>query len=157
MAKTVGWLTTDPVQTVYVSGALCGLSQAQWPGEDHADYPSDLVPSVVKRLFNSQLFHDQRQTQLRMRYSESDRDSLECIDYMLPIVADADMGFGTLTGCMKQVRSFVEAGVAMIHIDDLAMGLKKFTNGEGRTIVPTCEYIQRLRTVRMTFDIMGFV
>ncbi|PVH89463.1 Phosphoenolpyruvate/pyruvate domain-containing protein [Cadophora sp. DSE1049] len=142
--------TTEPLiakemaksmQTVYVSGALY--------------YPSDLVPSVVKRLFNSQLFHDQRQTQLRMRYNEEDREGLECIDYMLPIVADADMGFGTLTGCMKLTRSFVEAGVAMIHIDDLAMGLKKFTNGEGRTIVPTSEYLTRLTTVRMTFDIMG--
>ncbi|KAF9878873.1 hypothetical protein CkaCkLH20_03773 [Colletotrichum karsti] len=156
--------TTEPLiakemakymQTVYVSGALCGLSQATWPGEDHADYPADLVPSVVKRIFNTQLFHDQRQTQLRMRYSESDREALECIDYMLPIVADADMGFGTLTGCMKLTRSFVEAGVAMIHIDDLAMGLKKFTNGEGRTIVATSEYLSRLKTVRMTFDIMG--
>ncbi|OHE93434.1 acetate utilization-3 [Colletotrichum orchidophilum] len=145
----------NSMQTVYVSGALCGLSQATWPGEDHADYPADLVPSVVKRIFNTQLFHDQRQTQLRMRYSEADREALECIDYMLPIVADADMGFGTLTGCMKLTRSFVEAGVAMIHIDDLAMGLKKFTNGEGRTIVPTSDYLSRLTTVRMTFDIMG--
>ncbi|KAK6219455.1 hypothetical protein LQW54_002187 [Pestalotiopsis sp. IQ-011] len=159
--------TTDPliakempkagVQTVYVSGALCGLSQAAWPGADHADYPSDLVPSVVKRILNTQLFHDQRQTQLRMRYSEDDRKSLENLDYMLPIVADADMGFGTLTGCMKLTRSFVESGVAMIHIDDLALGLKKFTNGEGRTIVPTREYLDRLSTVRMTFDIMGVI
>ncbi|KAH9906066.1 isocitrate lyase [Xylariomycetidae sp. FL2044] len=156
--------TTEPLiakemakhmQTIYVSGALCGLSQAAWPGEDHADYPADLVPSVVKRIFNTQLFHDQRQTQLRMRYSEEDRKSLECLDYMLPIVADGDMGFGTLTGCMKMSRSFVEAGVAMIHVDDLAMGLKKFTNGEGRTVVPTSEYLSRLTTVRMTFDIMG--
>ncbi|KAF6794613.1 isocitrate lyase [Colletotrichum sojae] len=156
--------TTEPLivkemakymQTVYVSGALCGLSQATWPGEDHADYPADLVPSVVKRIFNTQLFHDQRQTQLRMRYGEEDREQLECLDYMLPIVADADMGFGTLTGCMKLARSFVEAGAAMIHIDDLAMGLKKFTNGEGRTIVPTSEYLSRLTTVRMTFDTMG--
>ncbi|KAI1333757.1 isocitrate lyase [Xylariaceae sp. FL0016] len=156
--------TTEPLiakemaksmQTIYVSGALCGLSLASWPGEDHADYPADLVPSVVKRIFNTQLFHDQRQTQLRMRFSEADRESLECVDYMLPIVADGDMGFGTLTGCMKMARSFVESGVAMIHIDDLAMGLKKFTNGEGRTIIPTSEYLQRLKTVRMTFDIMG--
>lgn len=143
------------MQTIYVSGALCGLSQAAWPGADHADYPADLVPSVVKRIFNTQLWHDQRQTQMRLRYPEADRKDLECIDYMLPIVADADMGFGTLTGCMKMVRSFVESGVAMIHIDDLALGLKKFTNGEGRTIVPTSEYLNRLTTVRMTFDILG--
>ncbi|EON98521.1 putative isocitrate lyase protein [Phaeoacremonium minimum UCRPA7] len=143
------------LQTVYVSGGLCGISQATWPGEDHADYPADTVPAVTKRIFNTLLFHDQRQTQLRMRYSEEDRKSLECIDYMMPIVADADMGFGTLTGCMKLTRSFVESGVAMIHMDDLALGLKKFTNGEGRTIVPTSEYLSRLTTVRMTFDIMG--
>lgn len=143
------------MQTVYVSGALCGLSQASWPGEDHADYPADLVPSVVKRIFNTQLFHDQRQTQLRMRYAAEDRAQLDCIDYMAPIVADADMGFGSLTACMKLARSFVESGVAMVHIDDLAIGLKKFTNGEGRTLVPTCEYLARLKTVRMTFDIMG--
>ncbi|KAF2496372.1 Phosphoenolpyruvate/pyruvate domain-containing protein [Lophium mytilinum] len=147
--------TAKFMQTVYVSGAMCGISQASWPGEDHADYPADLVPSVVKRIFNTQLFQDQRQTQLRMRFDEKDREGLECIDYLQPIVADADMGFGTLTGCMKAARSFVESGVAMIHIDDLAMGLKKFTNGEGRTIVPTSEYLSRLTTIRMTFDVMG--
>ncbi|KAF5626801.1 isocitrate lyase [Fusarium tjaetaba] len=156
--------TTDPLvarematsmRTVYVSGGLAGHAQANFPGDDHADYPADLVPSIVKRIFNTQLFQDQSQNQLRMKYPKEERKHLECIDYMLPIVADADMGFGTLTGCMKLVRNFVEAGVAMIHIDDLAMGLKKFTNGEGRTIVPTSEYLTRLTAVRMTFDIMG--
>jgi isocitrate lyase len=92
---------------------------------------------------------------MRMRHKEEDRKPLECVDYLLPIIADGDMGFGTLTGCMKMCRSFVEAGVAMIHIDDLALGLKKFTNGEGRTVVPTSEYIARLTTARMTFGIMG--
>ncbi|KAF5001092.1 hypothetical protein FGRMN_1286 [Fusarium graminum] len=145
--------TTDPLvakemaasmSTVYVSGGLAGYTMANYPGDDHADYPADLVPSIVRRIFNNQLYQDQSQTQLRMKYSAEERKRLECIDYMLPIVADADMGFGTLTGCMKLVRNFVESGVAMIHIDDLAMGLKKFTNGEGRTIVPTSEYLTRL-------------
>lgn len=90
-----------------------------------------------------------------MRYKEEDRDGLECTDYLLPIVADGDMGFGSVTSCMKLTKTFVESGVAMIHVDDLAIGLKKFTNGEGRTIVPTSEYLQRLTTVRMQFDIMG--
>ncbi|KAF5234550.1 hypothetical protein FAUST_7530 [Fusarium austroamericanum] len=156
--------TTDPLvakempvsmRTVYVSGGLAGHAMANFPGDDHADYPADLVPSIVRRIFNTQLFQDQSQTQLRMKYPKEERKHLECIDYMLPIVADADMGFGTLTGCMKLVRNFVEAGVAMVHIDDLAMGLKTFTNGEGRTIVPTSEYLTRLTTVRMTYDIMG--
>ncbi|KAM0359745.1 hypothetical protein ACHAP4_003350 [Fusarium culmorum] len=143
--------------SMYVSGGLSGHAMANFPGDDHADYPADLVPSIVRCIFNTQLFQDQSQTQLRMKYPKEERKHLECIDYMLPIVADADMGFGTLTGCMELVRNFVEAGVAMVHIDDLAMGLKKFTNGEGRTIVPTSEYLTRLTTVRMTYDIMGFV
>ncbi|KAH7324273.1 isocitrate lyase [Stachybotrys elegans] len=159
---TVG--TTEPIiakelansmRTVYISGGLAGHAQATFPGEDHADYPADLIPSIVRRIFNMQLFHDQRQQQLRLRYPKEERQHLECIDYMLPIVADADMGFGSLTACMKLARNFVESGVAMIHIDDLAIGLKKFTNGEGRTIVSTSEYLSRLTTIRMTFDIMG--
>ncbi|KAF4345839.1 isocitrate lyase [Fusarium beomiforme] len=153
-AESIAALRNIGFKIEYPSSAQ-GHAQATFPGDDHADYPADLVPSIVRRIFNSQLFHDQRQHQLRMQYPIEEREHLECIDYMLPIVADADMGFGTLTGCMKLVRNFVESGVAMIHIDDLAMGLKKFTIGEGKTIVPTSEYLTRLTAVRMTYDIMG--
>lgn len=141
---------------MYVSGALCGLSEVVYPGCDHADYPCDTVPKVVDKLFKAQLFHDQRQAQFRTRHSQAERATLEKNDYMSPIVADADMGFGGLTTTVKLVRSFVDAGVAMIHMDDLAIGLKKFTIGEGRTVVPTSEYVSRLTTARMQFDIMGY-
>ncbi|KAI0485349.1 isocitrate lyase [Xylariaceae sp. FL0804] len=160
--KTFG--TTEPTvasqmakhqQTIYVSGALCGLSEVQHPGCDHADYPWDTVPKVVEKLFKSQLFHDQRQHQFRMRHTRAEREKLERYDYLLPLIADGDMGFGSLTSTVKLAKSFVEAGVAMIHLDDLALGLKKFTIGEGRTVVPTSEYVSRLRAVRMQFDVMG--
>ncbi|KAH6967739.1 isocitrate lyase [Ilyonectria sp. MPI-CAGE-AT-0026] len=160
--KTFG--TTEPTvvsqmvkhqQTVYVSGALCGLSEVQHPGCDHADYPWDTVPKVVDKIFKAQLWHDQRQKQFRMQHTRSDRENLEVYDFMAPIIADADMGFGGLTTTVKLAKSFVEAGVAMIHLDDLAIGLKKFTVGEGRTVVPTSEYLSRLSAVRMQFDVMG--
>jgi len=156
--------TTDPVavsqmakhqQTVYVSGALCGFSEVALPGMDHADYPWDTVPKVVSKIFKSQLWHDQRQRQYRLRHLIEKREELENWDYMAPIVADGDMGFGSLTSTMKMAREFVDAGVAMIHIDDLAIGMKKFTVGQGRTIVPTQEYLDRLTAVRMQFDVMG--
>lgn len=51
-------------------------------------------------------------------------------------------------------KEFIEAGVAMIHIDDLAIGMK-FTAGQGRTVVPTNEYLDRPGAVRMQFYIMG--
>uniref|UniRef100_A0A8H7N4Y7 Isocitrate lyase n=1 Tax=Bionectria ochroleuca TaxID=29856 RepID=A0A8H7N4Y7_BIOOC len=160
--KTFG--TTEPTvvsqmvkhqQTVYVSGALCGLSEVQHPGCDHADYPWDTVPKVVEKIFKAQLFHDQRQHQFRMRHSKEERAKLEKYDFMAPIIADGDMGFGGLTTTVKLAKLFVEAGVAMIHLDDLAIGLKKFTVGEGRTVVPTSEYLSRLTAVRMQFDVMG--
>lgn len=156
--------TTDPVavsqmakhqQSVYVSGALCGFSEVALPGMDHADYPWDTVPKVVSKIFKSQLWHDQRQRQYRLRHPIEEREGLENVDYLAPIVADGDMGFGSLTSTMKMAREFVDAGVAMIHIDDLAIGMKKFTVGQGRTIVPTQEYLDRLTAVRMQFDVMG--
>lgn len=142
-------------QTVYVSGALCGFSEVAIPGMDHADYPWDTVPKVVSKIFKSQSWHDQKQRQFRLRHTKEGREMLENWDYMAPIVADGDMGFGSLTTTMKMAKEFVEAGVAMIHVDDLAIGMKKFTVGQGRTVVPTSEYIDRLRAVRMQFDIMG--
>ncbi|KAM5342274.1 hypothetical protein ACJ41O_013240 [Fusarium nematophilum] len=156
--------TTDPTivsqmarhqQTVYVSGALSGFSEVAIPGMDHADYPWDTVPKVVSKIFKSQLWHDQRQRQYRLRHPKEQRAELENWDYMAPIVADGDMGFGSLTTTAKMAKEFVDAGVAMIHIDDLAIGMKKFTVGQGRTVVPTSEYLDRLKAARMQFDILG--
>ncbi|KAG5787652.1 hypothetical protein H9Q69_013277 [Fusarium xylarioides] len=96
----------------------------------HADYLWDTVPKVVSKIVKSQL------------------NELENWDYLAPIVADGDMGFGSLTSTIKMAKEFVDAGAAMIHIDDLAIGMKKFTVGQGRTIVPFSEYIDRLRTVQ---------
>lgn len=140
--------------TVYVSGSLCGTAATLHPGADHADYPWDTVPKVVSRIYHSQEWNDQRQRQYRLSLPRDERAKLEAVDYLAPIIADGDMGFGPLTSTMKMAKSFVEAGVAMIHVDDIAMGLKKFTIGQGRTLVPLCEYEQRLSAVRLQFDIM---
>ncbi|KAJ5118908.1 isocitrate lyase [Penicillium atrosanguineum] len=155
---------TDPLQagvmakyqqTVYVSGALCGYSRVSQPGMDHADYPWDTVPETVNKIFRSQQWQDQRQRQFRFLYPKEERETLDNWDFLTPIVADGDMGFGGITHTMKLTRAFVEAGVAMFHLDDLAIGAKKFTTGEGRTVVPTSEYLSRLTAARMQIDIMG--
>lgn len=155
---------TDPIvasqmakyqQTLYVSGALCGFSEVAEAGMDHADYPWDTVPKVVDKIFRSQQWHDQRQHQFRMLHSKEERAELENWDYMTPIVADGDMGFGGLTSTIKMTKLFVESGVAMIHLDDLASGKKRFTTGQGRTIVPFGEYLDRLTAARLQIDIMG--
>ena len=157
---------TDPIiasqmakyqQTLYVSGALCGFSEVSEPGMDCCDYPLDTVPKVVDKIFKSQMWHSQRQNHYRMLQSKEVRSQLEHWDYLTPIIADGDMGFGGLTSTVKMTKLFVEAGVAMFHLDDLAIGKKKFTVGQGRTVVPTSEYLDRLTAARMQIDIMGYV
>ncbi|CAK7204222.1 hypothetical protein SEUCBS139899_006976 [Sporothrix eucalyptigena] len=155
---------TDPVglsqmakymRTVYVSGGLSGFSENNYPGMDHADYPWDTVPKVVDKLFRAEVWHDQRQRQLRMASPLEERAGLEHWDYLMPIVADGDMGFGSLTVGMKAAKALAELGAAAIHIDDLALGLKKFTTGQGRTVVPTSEYAERVKAIRLQLDVLG--
>ncbi len=76
-------------------------------------------------------------------------------DYLTPIVADADMGFGSLTSTIKMTKLFVESGVTMSHLDKLAIGFMKFTIGESRTFIPFCGYTDRLIAARLQLDIMG--
>ncbi|CAK7232785.1 hypothetical protein SCUCBS95973_008374 [Sporothrix curviconia] len=137
------------MRTVYVSGGLSGFSENNYPGMDHADYPWDTVPKVVDKLFRGAVWHDQRQRQLRKR------GALEHWDYLMPIVADGDMGFGSLTVGMKAAKALAELGAAAIHIDDLALGLKQFTTGQGRTVVPTSEYAERVKAIRLQLDVLG--
>jgi len=122
---------------------------------DCCDYPMDTVPKVVDKIFKSQIWHSQRQSHYRMLQAKENRADLENWDYLTPIVADGDMGFGGWTSTIKMTKLFVEAGVAMFHLDDLAIGKKKFTVGMGRTVVPTSEYLDRLTSARMQIDIMG--
>lgn len=145
--------------TVYVSGALCAFGASECMGQDTSDYPWDTVPKAAHRIFASQMYHDRRQRQDRMRRSVAERTKMgDPQDYLLPIVADADMGFGTTTATMKLTKRLVESGVAMFHLDDLALGGKQHTGTEaGHTIVSTKEYLLRLTAARLQLDIMGQV
>lgn len=90
-----------------------------------------------------------------MSHSLENRAGLEHWDYLMPIIADGAMGFGSLTTTLKSTKALAESGAAAIHINDLAIGLKKFTIGQGRTVVPSSEYVDRVTAVRLQLDIMG--
>ncbi|CAH9121178.1 unnamed protein product [Cuscuta epithymum] len=163
-SRTFGAL--DPVQvtmmakhldTIYVSGWQCSSTHTSTnePGPDLADYPYDTVPNKVQHLFFAQQYHDRKQREARMNMGREERAKTPFIDYLKPIIADGDTGFGGATATVKLCKLFVERGAAGVHIEDQSSMTKKCGHMAGKVLVAVNEHINRLVAARLQFDIMG--
>jgi isocitrate lyase len=132
---------------IYVSGwQVAGdnnLAGETYP--DQSLYPANSVPAIVQRL-NKAL---QRADQIEHQEDEVTRD------WFVPIVADAEAGFGGNLNSFELMKGMIEAGAAGVHFEDQLASEKKCGHLGGKVLVPTSQFIGTLKAARLAADVMG--
>ena len=135
------------LKAIYLSGWQVA-ADANNAGEMYPDqslYPADSVPAVVRRINNTLIRADQ------IHHAEG-KDGT---DWLAPIVADAEAGFGGVLNAFELMKSMIEAGAAGVHFEDQLAAAKKCGHMGGKVLVPTQEAVQKLCAARLASDIMG--
>jgi len=135
------------LKAIYLSGwqvaADANLAGEMYP--DQSLYPANSVPQVVKRINNTLLRADQ------LHHAEGD----DAIDFLQPIVADAEAGFGGVLNAFELMKAMIEAGAAAVHFEDQLASVKKCGHMGGKVLVPTREAVEKLVAARLASDVMG--
>lgn len=138
------------LEAIYLSGwqvaADANLSGEMYP--DQSLYPANSVPSVVKKINNALLRADQIQ-------SVGNVDEVNRKNYLVPIVADAEAGFGGNLNAFELMKQMIEAGAAGVHFEDQLSSAKKCGHLGGKVLVPTQEAINKLIAARLAADVCG--
>ncbi len=134
------------MKAIYLSGWQVA-ADANGAGQMYPDqslYPADSVPSVVRRINNALRRADQ------IQHMEGRND----MDYLLPIVADAEAGFGGPLNAFELMKGMIEAGAAGVHFEDQLASEKKCGHMGGKVLVPTSQFIRTLAAARLAADVM---
>ncbi|MET3698610.1 isocitrate lyase [Bacillus oleivorans] len=135
------------LKAIYLSGwqvaADANLAGEMYP--DQSLYPANSVPHVVKRINNALSRADQIQH----------LEGVGEIDYFVPIVADAEAGFGGQLNVFELMKSMIEAGAAGVHFEDQLSSEKKCGHLGGKVLIPTQNAIRNLIAARLAADVAG--
>jgi isocitrate lyase len=136
------------LEAIYLSGwqvaADANLAGEMYP--DQSLYPANSVPQVVKRINNALLRADQIQSVNKVENKK---------EYLVPIVADAEAGFGGNLNAFELMKGMIEAGASGVHFEDQLSSAKKCGHLGGKVLVPTQEAINKLIAARLAADVMG--
>lgn len=135
------------LKAIYLSGwqvaADANLSGQMYP--DQSLYPANSVPAVVKRINQTLQRADQ------IQHMEGGGD----IDYFVPIVADAEAGFGGQLNVFELMKGMIEAGASGVHFEDQLSSEKKCGHLGGKVLLPTQTAVRNLVSARLAADVMG--
>lgn len=135
------------LKAIYVSGwqVAADANDALQTYPDQSLYPYQSVPNVVSRINNALIRADQ------IQHMENNAHH----DWFVPIIADAEAGFGGPLNAFELTKYMIEAGAAAIHLEDQLSSLKKCGHMGGKVLVPTGTFIDKLITARLAADVMS--
>lgn len=135
------------LEAIYLSGWQVA-ADANTAGQTYPDqslYPYDSGPALARRI-NAAL---RRADQIEWAEGEVTRD------WMVPIVADAESGFGGSLNVFELTKDYIDAGVAAVHLEDQLSSEKKCGHMGGKVLVPTSQHVRTLQAARLAADVMG--
>ncbi len=139
------------LQAIYLSGwqvaADANLSEQVYP--DQSLYAVNSVPAVVRRINNALRRADQ------IEWAEAGGRGDNHRHWMVPIVADAEAGFGGALNAFELMKSMIEAGAAGVHWEDQLSSEKKCGHMGGKVLIPTSQHIRTLTAARLAADVCG--
>lgn len=135
------------LKAIYVSGwqVAADANDAQETYPDLSLYPVLSMPHLIRRIQNALIRADQ------IHHMREDKK----IDWFVPLIADAEAGFGGPLNTFELIKALIKEGVSAIHLEDQLSSLKKCGHMGGKVLVPIGEFIQKLVTARFAADVLG--
>jgi isocitrate lyase len=146
------------LQAIYLSGwqvaADANLSEQVYP--DQSLYAANSVPAVVRRINNALRRADQIEWGEAIKAGTTvNTESGSHREWLVPIVADAEAGFGGALNVFELMKAMIEAGAAGVHYEDQLSSEKKCGHMGGKVLVPTQQHIRTLNAARLAADVCG--